>query len=289
MQNFVESQDIKPTVEMTVKSSKITIESVTFDRNDDENPVQFISCFVSGITSMWWEKIDANDAITRLKKCNPFLACSEAMISTILKIPDDETDIQITETNNGLHLNTKYYLSDGSDRIPLKFYWSLGKVCCQSFYENYSKMMLKKVSELEERNASLLELIRRKEEEIFEQLNKTLEDSRVAAAEDLDNSNKESDDQRNPKARLETIQEDVGPCHEGVACNNCGDDIIGNRYSCVECEDYDLCMSCEFFQKQHTHHIMIRYAEPIDKIRFDKIRKSGLPRTSRIKKTRNSK
>lgn len=33
--------------------------------------------------------------------------------------------------------------------------------------------------------------------------------------------------------------------HEGVACNRCGDEIKGLRFTCIHCPCYDLCEKCE--------------------------------------------
>lgn len=46
--------------------------------------------------------------------------------------------------------------------------------------------------------------------------------------------------------------------HFGVTCDNCDQDpIIGFRYKCLECEDFDLCSKCES-SMAHGDHAMIR-------------------------------
>lgn len=36
--------------------------------------------------------------------------------------------------------------------------------------------------------------------------------------------------------------------HKGTLCDNCGiSPIIGSRFSCVICQNYDLCDQCENF------------------------------------------
>lgn len=50
--------------------------------------------------------------------------------------------------------------------------------------------------------------------------------------------------------------------HPNVICDGCDSEIVGYRYKCIECPDYDLCMKCE--PKMHNHHLMIRITDPND-------------------------
>lgn len=50
--------------------------------------------------------------------------------------------------------------------------------------------------------------------------------------------------------------------HANVICDGCDKEIYGYRYKCLECHDFDLCMECE--PKTHTHHLMVRIADPSD-------------------------
>lgn len=46
--------------------------------------------------------------------------------------------------------------------------------------------------------------------------------------------------------------------HQGYYCDNCKkENFSGKRYSCLECEDLDLCEECED-EIEHAHP-MIRY------------------------------
>lgn len=49
--------------------------------------------------------------------------------------------------------------------------------------------------------------------------------------------------------------------HPGVVCDGCDGEIIGFRYKCMDCFDFDLCMDCES-KMMHSQHIMIRIANP---------------------------
>jgi len=45
--------------------------------------------------------------------------------------------------------------------------------------------------------------------------------------------------------------------HPGVLCDGCDGAVVGYRYKCLICPDYDLCAVCEMDGK-HPHHVMIR-------------------------------
>ncbi|GAB6029266.1 Sequestosome-1 [Chamberlinius hualienensis] len=53
----------------------------------------------------------------------------------------------------------------------------------------------------------------------------------------------------------------VNTVHKRVACDGCDGPVIGFRYKCMQCPDFDLCMSCE--NKQiHAHHLFMRIPSP---------------------------
>ena len=52
-----------------------------------------------------------------------------------------------------------------------------------------------------------------------------------------------------------------GEEHSGVTCDGCDRPVVGFRYKCVTCPDYDLCGRCET-KGLHPGHNMIRIASP---------------------------
>lgn len=50
--------------------------------------------------------------------------------------------------------------------------------------------------------------------------------------------------------------------HPGVVCDCCDSDIVGFRYKCTECFNYDLCMTCEG-KMRHRDHVMMRIPAPV--------------------------
>jgi len=50
-------------------------------------------------------------------------------------------------------------------------------------------------------------------------------------------------------------------CHTGVTCDNCQGSIVGARYKCVVCPNYDLCDSCSS-SGIHSEHNLIKISRP---------------------------
>ena len=66
-----------------------------------------------------------------------------------------------------------------------------------------------------------------------------------------------------PETPLETPQADTinKECHVGVTCDGCNGSIIGFRYKCFVCPDYDLCEKCSA-AGIHSEHNMIKITKP---------------------------
>lgn len=50
--------------------------------------------------------------------------------------------------------------------------------------------------------------------------------------------------------------------HVGVVCDGCDKGIVGFRYKCLQCADYDLCSTCES-KGMHSEHCMMRTPVPL--------------------------
>ncbi|CAF3527183.1 unnamed protein product [Rotaria socialis] len=50
-------------------------------------------------------------------------------------------------------------------------------------------------------------------------------------------------------------------CHIGVECDNCKGSVVGSRYKCVVCPNYDLCEKCSA-ASVHSEHNMIKITKP---------------------------
>lgn len=63
-------------------------------------------------------------------------------------------------------------------------------------------------------------------------------------------------------SKQSSSKKDNKAVHLGICCDGCDGDIIGFRYKCIQCDDYDLCAQCEK-KHVHSHHYMIRMPQPI--------------------------
>jgi len=57
------------------------------------------------------------------------------------------------------------------------------------------------------------------------------------------------------------------PRHQAL-CDNCDEQIVGIRFKCAICPDYDLCEKCEKLGTVHKHHAFARLYSPADKVSF---------------------
>ena len=59
----------------------------------------------------------------------------------------------------------------------------------------------------------------------------------------------------------EKVNRPFPPVKHSASCDACLGDIVGHRYKCLECADYDLCEKCEK-NSVHFEHAMVRIVHP---------------------------
>lgn len=72
--------------------------------------------------------------------------------------------------------------------------------------------------------------------------------------------------------------------HKGIKCNQCGkNNIIGIRYKCSTCPNYNLCEDCEEDSTHDEDHIFVKIREPVsaEKQLEEKITQSMLKRNTK--------
>jgi len=60
--------------------------------------------------------------------------------------------------------------------------------------------------------------------------------------------------------KYDVTEEIVKATHHGIICDVCEKTVVGTRFKCFQCPDYDLCEKCEPYH--HRHHLMVRITEP---------------------------
>merc|ERR1712018_690017 len=56
-------------------------------------------------------------------------------------------------------------------------------------------------------------------------------------------------------------EQQAGEGHPGIVCDGCDGPVLGPRYKCLVCADYDLCKNCEG-RGLHSQHKMVRLPQP---------------------------
>ncbi|KAF6725507.1 Sequestosome-1 [Oryzias melastigma] len=55
--------------------------------------------------------------------------------------------------------------------------------------------------------------------------------------------------------------------HIGINCDGCQGQIIGMRYKCSDCKDFDLCSTCND-EGKHDHHVLLPISKPLSLLGF---------------------
>lgn len=67
---------------------------------------------------------------------------------------------------------------------------------------------------------------------------------------------------------VRTVMPPAAPYHhQGILCDNCNNPIVGVRYKCGSCSDYDLCEFCESQEGIHQEdHLFVKIRRPHPKL-----------------------
>lgn len=50
--------------------------------------------------------------------------------------------------------------------------------------------------------------------------------------------------------------------HDGTKCDDCENNVVGLRFKCIDCQDFDLCTYCEP-KNAHGGHLLVRIGKPL--------------------------
>jgi hypothetical protein len=60
----------------------------------------------------------------------------------------------------------------------------------------------------------------------------------------------------------DAVEQEFGPVHRGVSCDGCGmENLVGVRFKCTVCPDYDVCSACE--PAHDASHPLIKIKQPL--------------------------
>ena len=76
------------------------------------------------------------------------------------------------------------------------------------------------------------------------------------------------------------------PSHQGILCDGCkSDPILGIRWRCMECNEYDLCDSCHDSGAHPAEHHMLKIEDPADTEYIDDVVRDGVVVTGSYRPT----
>jgi len=71
----------------------------------------------------------------------------------------------------------------------------------------------------------------------------------------------EAEDEESEKSEVEDGESEAEAVHHGYVCDGCGEDpIVGIRYKCAICDDFDFCEDCE--ENKVHGHVFLKIRSP---------------------------
>jgi hypothetical protein len=76
-----------------------------------------------------------------------------------------------------------------------------------------------------------------------------------------DDSKDDTTDDDSDDDEIDSQRQNSGEIHPNVICDGCEKPLVGHRFKCLVCDDYDLCSVCES-AGYHPEHNMVRVVRP---------------------------
>jgi len=125
------------------------------------------------------------------------------------------------------------------------------KKCYEELNQKYSQILQQKIEEI---HNTILKDVQTQNQKILDNYVKKFEESEKRREEDYTNSMSKIMMSNAPKEGDINFSL-VKTVHQGIKCNKCGmDPIIGYRYKCPICRDFNLCQNCEENNSQTGEH-----------------------------------
>jgi hypothetical protein len=145
------------------------------------------------------------------------------------------------------------------------------KKCYEELNQKYSQILQKKIEEIQK---TIYEDVQSQNQQILDRYVQQFENMEKKREEDYNNSMSKIM-MSNAQNEGNIIFSAVKTTHHGIKCNKCGKNpIIGYRYKCSICKNYNLCENCEeknYETEEHSHNfIKMRNEEKKNEIKQEK-------------------
>ena len=155
--------------------------------------------------------------------------------------------------NNNNKLNHSFSSSNINSIDYLNILNDLQKECSNDLKEKMEKFLSFEIQKFQKK---LVEDTQKKSNEMLINYIKKFEEKEKIRQSFIDNQMSRINTNRS----FDSFSNDLNEIHNGIQCKICGKmPIIGIRYKCSECEDYNLCSDCEeenYKTKKHNHNFI---------------------------------
>ena len=158
-----------------------------------------------------------------------------------IDIEDEQLKINIDELNK----QSELYRNQLQD---------MKKKCYEELNQKYSQILQQKIKEI---HNTIIKDVQTQNQQILDNYVKQFEDIEKKREEDYTNSMSKIMMSNANQKEGEISISFVKTTHHGIKCQKCGmDPIIGYRYKCAICKDFNLCEACEqknYDLQEHMH------------------------------------
>lgn len=144
------------------------------DQRTDNNdtPESTFTLWLSDFKALWNETVTSENLFKRFSEKNPTLAQNDDVIQTefitalgsVTNIKHSNICDESADNDDDMALQLKYLIFDD---VEVEFQWLLKKCGPQEFFDQVTKPLLRQIGELQHQKAQLIDIAKRKDDEIF--------------------------------------------------------------------------------------------------------------------------